>query len=106
MFRAKGVWHRCRQGDFLGLLPGRQTFVMCLFLTSRSPVFRVKGLWRRCRQGDFLGLLPGRETFVIDKSGKVLLAFNNQARSITALPALQARLTAGVAGSLPHQLVL
>ncbi len=33
-------------------------------------------------QGDFLGLLPGRETFVIDKKGKVVLAFNNQARSL------------------------
>jgi hypothetical protein len=39
-------------------------------------------------QGDFLGLLPGRETFVIDKKGKVVLAFNNQARSLlTSLPA-------------------
>lgn len=29
-------------------------------------------------KGDLLGLLPGRQTYVIDKSGKVVLSFNDQ----------------------------
>lgn len=29
-------------------------------------------------KGDMLGLLPGRQTYVIDKSGKVVLSFNDQ----------------------------
>jgi alkyl hydroperoxide reductase subunit AhpC len=36
-------------------------------------------------KGDLLGLLPGRQTYVIDKSGKVVLSFNDQVSSSALL---------------------